>query len=256
MQRRAADLALADRQGDDGDRFPASLAVDAVVALGGRHGAGLFARDVGFEPAAETETLGVGLPAFEALLHGAVFRIVEDGAEHVAVVRVARHHDRLVEVDGAGMAVAAHAEAAHHVAAVAAVHRVRRQDALLQADQAVDQLEHRAGRLGAHHGAVVHRLVGVVHQFLVVLVDLRQLAHVDAGAGDHRQDVAGAGLDGHERTDLVLHQALAVGLQRAVDRGGHVDAGDGFLVVLAVHIVLLDAVVGVAQVDVIALLAA
>ena len=154
------------------------------------------------------------------------------------------------------MPVAAHAQVAYHIAAMAAVHRVGRQDAFLQADQAVDQFEDRARRLGRHHGPVVHRFVGVGDQVPVVLVDLGELAHVDAGTGDHRKDLAGRRFDGHQRTDLVLHQPFAVGLQGAVDGSGHVHARDGRLVVFAVVVMLLDAAPRIAQEDAVAFLTA
>ena len=147
------------------------------------------------------------------------------------------------------MVVAAQFDPSDLVAGVAGILGVGSQHSFLQADEAVDHLEHRARRLCGLDGPVEHRLVGVVYQFRVVLVDFGQLGYVDAGAGHHCENLSGRGLDGHNRTHLVLHQLLAVGLQVQVDGGRNVCPADGFLVVGSVLIVLLDAVVSVAQED-------
>ena len=132
----------------------------------------------------------------------------------------------------------------------------RHQHAFLQADQAVDQLEDRARRVGGHHRAVEHRLARVARDLAVVPADVAEHVHVDARAGHHREDLPGRGLDGHHRADLALHQPLAVLLQVRVDRGDDVVAGFRLLVLGPVLIGRLQTVAGVAQVDVVALDAA
>ena len=153
------------------------------------------------------------------------------------------------------MVVAAQLHPSDLVAGMAGIFSVGGQHPFLQTDEAVDHFEHGARRLCGLHGAVEHGLVGVVDEFRIVFVDLGQLRHVDTGAGHHCKDLSGRRLDSDHRAHLVLHQLLAVSLQVKVDSGHHVAAADGFLVVGAVLVVLLDAVMRVAKEDLVAFLA-
>ena len=89
-----------------------------------------------------------------------------------------------------------------------------------------------------------------------MLADVCEHVDIDTRAGHHRQDLACRRLDRNDTADLVAHQPLAVLLELRINRGDDIFAGDGFLVHFAVHIGVLDLVVGVAQVDMIALLPA
>ena len=84
----------------------------------------------------------------------------------------------------------AHVHLAVGITVTAGISCVAGQDTLLQTYQAVYQLEHRSRGLGTLHGAVEHRVVWVLADFLVVFVDFRQLAYVDAGAGNQCQNLA------------------------------------------------------------------
>ena len=130
------------------------------------------------------------------------------------------------------------------------------QGAFLKSDQAVHQLEHRSGRVRGLDRPVEHRLVGVLDDLVIVLADVRQHAHIDSRAGHKRQDLSCLWLDRHEAAYLVVHEFLAVLLQVGVDCGVDVVSRDGFLVHLSVLVTLLDLVAGVAQIDVVAFLAA
>ena len=230
--------------------------MDAVVPLGRRHRASQFARNVGTQFAADPEAPDVVAPDFESLPHAAVLRIVDDGAESMAEIGVARHHDGLLQVERARMGVAPDGEPSCAVAVVTGVARLGADDPFLQAYQGVDQFEDGTRRLGRLHGPVEHRSVGVGDQLVVVLVDLRQVGDVDSRAGNHGQNIPGGGFNGYERPHFVLHQLLAESLQRGVDGGVDIGSGHRGFVVAALLVALHDPVVYVAVVDGIALLAA
>ena len=140
------------------------------------------------------------------------------------------------------------------VALAAGIHHIRPQDALLQADEPVHQLEHRARRVGRLHRPVVHGLVGVLRDFIPVFADIGQLLHVDAGGGNQGQDLARGGFDGHDGPHLVFHELLPVLLEGGVNGGDNVAPRDGLLVLGPVLVGLFLLVEGIAQVDVIAFL--
>ena len=154
------------------------------------------------------------------------------------------------------MRVAAELVLAEVVALAARIGIFRFQHSFLEADEAVDQLEHRSRGIRGLDGSVEHWLVRVIHYLAVVLADVGQHLHVYAGAGYHGKNLTGRRLYGHETADLVFHEHLAVLLEFGVDGGDDVLSWNGLLVFESVLVAGLSLVMGVAQIDVVAFLAA
>ena len=193
----------------------------------------------------------------QAFGHIVELLLVQYVLEHIAVISVAAHHDALFHVDGALVHVAAQfVSRAKVVTLMAGVGHFRAQHALLQADESIDQLEHAAGRIRCLHRAVVHGLVRVTGNVVPIFADIGQHAHVDTRGRYQRQNLSGRGFDGHDAAHLVLHQLLPQLLEVGVDGGDDVPPRDGFFVLGAVLVGLLNLVAGVAQVDVVAFLSA
>ena len=257
VHRGSQDFSLADGKGNHRGGIPPSAAVCPVVRARRGDAAGELRREVAPQFASETKTLHILVPMVQAVGHGVIFAVIDNIFEHVAIVGVAGHHEAFLHVDGRAVPVAAQlVPGAVMVAMRARVAHFRSKDALFQADERIHQLEHRARRVGRLHGAVVHGLVRVLDNLVVVLADIGQLFHVDAGRRHQGQDFAGGGFYRHHRAHLAGHEFLPVLLELRVDGGGDVLARNGFLVHGAVFIRLLNLVAGVAEVDVVAFLAA
>ena len=144
--------------------------------------------------------------------------------------------------------MALHLEPPGLVAAAAHVPVRRAQHALLKPDQPLHQLEGRTRRIAGLHGTVVERLPLVAEHLHIMIAALaaHQLVGIVGGRGDHHQDFARRGLDGHRRADLAAHQLLAEQLQACVDRADEVTPRLGQRIVESVHVGALDRPVGVA----------
>ena len=120
-----------------------------------------------------------------------VFPVFEDIPHHVAEISVAGHHDGILKVKRGAVGVASQLVLAEIVALVAGICVFRLEYSFLKANEAVHKLEHRARRVWSLNRPVEHRLVRVADNFLVMLADVRQHFHVNAGAGYHCQDFSG-----------------------------------------------------------------
>ena len=259
LERCEQHLALTDGDGDDGQSVPRAL-VGLVVELCVGNQAPLLAGQVDAELIAEAHRDHVVAPGVHGVLHGAVLR--HAGVDHVveppAEEAVARGRECGHQRQGRAVAVAAHVQPLEVEAAVAAVGRLWRDDALAEEGQALRRLERRARRVEAHDGAVVERLPDVLAQFDVLLGALAadHQPGVVGGRRHHAEHLAGRGLDGDDGANLALHEPLAEGLQLEVDAQREVLAGLGPAVEGAVHVAALNTAVGVAQQNLHALLAA
>ena len=258
LQRRGEDFSLADGKGHDGGEAPVPLAVALVVELRRRYVAAQLGGEVAAQLVAEPEAHHHLPPVVVRLFRGTVFRVLQDAAHNVAEVAVARHHHRILHIQGRAVVVAAQRAAAGSidVSAVAGVIHRRLKNPVLQAHKPVYEFEHRSRRVRRGHGPVVERLVLVLRQLAVVAPEVGQHVYVYAGAGHHRQDLTRRRLYGHQAPFLAVHQPLAVVLQVGVYGGGDVFAGDGLHIVLSVFVRVFLAAAGVALVDVPAGLAA
>ena len=81
-------------------------------------------------------------------------------------------------------------------------------------------------------------------------------ARVERWARHHRQNLTRGWFDGNQCTNLVHHQALGIGLQVGIDRERKVMTSFRHHVILAVLVMPLDAAMGIAQQDLLALVAA
>ena len=114
--------------------------------------------------------------------------------------------------------------------------------AFLKADESVDELEYRAGRIRSLHRTVEHRLVRVLDNLVVVLAYVGEHADVNTRTGYQGEDLTRLRFDRHKASDLVLHELLPVLLEVGVDGGDDVVAGNGFLVHLSVLVRTFDLV--------------
>ena len=246
LKRRAAQLALTDREREHRERVPGT-AVAAVVERTVGHVAVALAEEVRVEFAAEAEALDIAFPHVVPLLHVAVLRVVQNIAEHVAEVGVARGRYGIAQVEGRGVGVALHAQAPQAIALAAGMQVTRTQHPLLHADEALHQLEGRTRRIAGLHRAVVERLTLVAEHLHIVIAALAadQLVGIVRGRRHHHQDLARGGFDGHDRPHLAAHELLAEELEADVDRAGQAAARPGHRVVAAVHVGAADGSVGV-----------
>ena len=68
------------------------------------------------------------------------------------------------------------------ISLVAGVSHVHVENTLLKADEAVHELEYRAGGIRSLDSPVEHGLVGILDDLVVVLADVREHADIDSGA--------------------------------------------------------------------------
>ena len=91
-----------------------------------------------------------------------------------------------------------------------------------QADEGIDQLEDRTGRIWRLHGTVEHRLVRIGGYLAIMFSDVCEHLYVYSRAGNHGKDLAGRRLDSHETSHLVVHQLLSIVLQMCINGGGYI----------------------------------
>ena len=256
LQRRAAQGILADREREHRQGVPRLAVLLVVVGPVGDIAVALV-QEVGTQLAAEAEALDILPPDIESLLDALVLRILQDIAENVAEVGVARGRDGIAQIEGGRVRMALHLQPPGLVAHVADVAVRRAQHPLLQPDEPLHQLEGRARRVLGLHGPVEERLPLVVEHLHVVVAAFapHQFVGVVRRRGDHHQDLPGRGLDGHRRTDLAAHELLAEQLQPRIDRAHKRAARHGQRIVVAVHVGALDRPVRVALEDLDPLLA-
>ncbi len=254
---RRQDFSLADGKGNHRSGVPASASVGTVVRLGGRNAAAELGREIAPELAPEPKAHHHLPPVVQALGHIVKLALVQDILEHVAVVGVAAHHDALLHVERALVHMAAQlVPGTKVVALVAGIAHLGPEDAFLQADEPVHQLEHRSRRIRSLHRTVVHGFIGVLRNLLPVLADIGQHVYVNTRRAHQRQDFPGLRLDGHDTSHLVSHELLPVLLQSGVDGGDNVLSRDGLLVLGSILVGLFNLVAGVSQENVIALFSA
>ena len=136
--------------------------------------------------------------------------------------------------------------------------RVALHDAFLQEGESLRRLESGARRIDTHDGPVEQRLAPVSLQQAVVLASLAayHVVGIEGGRRHHAQYLARGRLNGHNGSNLALHQAFAQHLQVYVKPQRQVLARHRGTVHLPVHVVSLYASVGIAQQHFHALLAA
>ena len=248
---------LPDREREHREGIPRAAVLAVVVGAVWDVSVSLV-EEVGAEFAAESEALDILFPDVETLLDVFVFRVVEDVAEDVAEVGVAGGCHGKAQIEGRGVGVAGHFEPSGLIAVVADVEVRGAQDALLQSDESLHELEGRSGRVLGLDGTVEERFALVVEHPHVVVSALAtdEFVGVVRGRGDHHEDLARGGFDGDGGTDLSAHELLAEELQPGVDRADQIAPGFGHGVVKAVHVGALDGAVGVDLLDLDALCAA
>ena len=230
--------------------------VDLVVACARRDIAPELAGVVSAELAAEPECSHVLFPLVKRLCGRAILLVLKYILEDVAEICVARHPDRLHEGQRRTVFVAAEFLAGGvDIAPRAGISVARLQHSFLHADEPAHQLENRPGRVACLNRTVEQRLAGVGTEPCIIAAHVCQVLHVDAGAGDKREDLSGRGLDRNQRPAAALHELLPVLLQVGVDGSLYVFAGDGELVVGSVVVAGKHTVARIAQIDVVALLA-
>ena len=246
LQRRAAQRILPDRERQHRERVPRTPVLAVVVGAVG-HVSVALVEEVRTQLAPESEALDILFPDVVTLLHASVFGVVEDVAEDVAEVGVARGRHREAQVQRRGVGVAGHLQAARLVAHVAGVQVRRPEHPFLKADQPLHQLEGRPRGIFGLHRTVEQRLALVVEHLHVVVAPLapHQLVRIVRRRGDHHQDFARRRLDGHRGSHLAAHQLLAQQLQAGVDGAHQIASRFGNRVVAAVHVGTLDRPVGV-----------
>ena len=218
----------------------------------------MLAGQVGAQAVAEALCHHVVLPDGDSVLRRAILLVAKHIVESPAEVGVARRGDGGHQGQRRGMSVAAHPQSAVDEAVRTGIRRTfLADDALLEEGQCLCRLEGRAGRIGTHDGAVQQGLLLVLLQQVMVASALPadEQVGIEGGRRHQAEDFACLGFDGHDRAYLVLHQAFAQHLEVDVDAQLQVFAGDGRAVQFAVHVVSLDAAVGIAQQDFHALLA-
>ena len=246
LQRRTAQRILTDSQRNDGQRIPRTPVLAVVVRAVG-HVAVALVEEVGAEFAAEAETLDILFPDVVTVFHALVFTVVENVAEDIAEIGVARSRHGEAQVQRRSVGVAFHAPAADLITFVADVQVRGFEHALLQTDQALHEFEGRSRRVFCFHGTAEKRVPLVVDHLHIVIAALPadQFVGIVRRRGDHHQDFARSGFDRHGRSDLAAHQFLAQQLQAGVDRADKIFSRFGQRVVNAVHIGAFDRSVGV-----------
>ena len=129
----------------------------------------------------------------------------------------------------------------------------RKHHSLLKTYESIHELEHRTGRIGSLHGPVEHRLVWIFGNFGIVGAYVREHFHINSGAGNHREYFSGGRLDCHQGPHLVCHKHLPIVLEFGINGGRDIIARHGFLVHFPVSETGLNAVAGIAQIDIVAL---
>ena len=251
LQGRGRDFALPDGDGDNGKSVPVVADV-LVVELGiGNHATGL-AGQVHAQLIAIAHSHEMVLPARHSALHRTVlFRGAKHTVEIPAEIGIAGSGDGRHKGDGRTVAVATYVQALVVETATAGEGGLRRDDALLQADEGLRNLEGGAWGIGAHDRTIEHRAFLVVLEHLVILaaVATDKRIGVVGGTRGHTKDFARAGFDGDNRAELTLQQTLGQGLQVHVDAEREVLARLGLLVVLAILVVSLRSAAHIAQHD-------
>ncbi len=216
-------IALADAQRDGLAVVPLLLLgtlVGFALPLGGGQDAGALAFDIDAGDLAEAERLHEIVDGVDAHVVG-----------ELVVVRVARHHDGAVHVDPAVAArrVVAEGVVAQRERAGVGHAPLRRALAQLQRGQRHERLVRRARRVGAAQRPVQQRLVGRAVQFVPggAVDAFDEEVGIEGGLGDEGEDIAGLGLDRHQRAATVAEQLLGHPLQVDVQRQDQVVAGRG-----------------------------
>ena len=250
LQRRAAQRILPDGERNDRQRIPRPAVLAVVPAPVGDIPVALV-EEVGTQLAAETEALDILFPGIVPFLDVPVFGIVQDIAEDIAEIGIARSRHGKTQVERRGMRVALHTPAPRLVALVADMQIRRPEYPLLQTDQALHQLEGRTRRVFGPHGTVIQGLAFVAQHLHVVVAALapHQLVGIVRRRGNHHQDLPRGRFDRHGRPDLAAHEFFAQQLQAGVDGADDIFAGLGQRIINAVHVGALDGPVSVDLLD-------
>ena len=250
LQRRTAQRILPDRERQHRERVPRTPVLAVIEGPVGDI-AVAFVEEIRTQLAAEPEALDIGFPDVVALLHAPVFGIVEDVAEDIAEIGVARGGHRKAQIQRRSVGVAGHLQASGLIAHVAGVEVRRPQHPLLQTDKPLHQFEGRARRVSRPHRPVEQRLALVAEHLHIVVAAFaaHQLVGIVGRRGDHHQNLARRRLDSHRGPHLAAHQLLAQQLQACVDGAHEVAARIGQRIVAAVHVGALDGSVGVDLLD-------